>query len=190
MRPVHRGSQILSNFPIDGGRGGARLGWIGRANTLKNTRVVSPCWSPNPASARWGGLLLPVQADDLRTLPPKLLLGVAPIRETTKARTRLSDGQSLLAVNDFFVGGARTQGRPDTSYHMASGRSAGRPAASLFPRPVLNRLVTQRADGSQSYRWPINGSSLVFVSQLSVCSLRLIGGVISTDKMGSSDLAF
>lgn len=63
------GEQILSNFPIDG-VGGARLGWIGRQHT-QNTWVVSPCWSPNPASARWGDLLLPVQADDLRTLPPK-----------------------------------------------------------------------------------------------------------------------
>lgn len=59
-----------------------------------------------------------------------------------------------------------------------------------FHGAVLNRLVTQRADRSRSYCWSINGSSLVFVSQLSVCSLGPIGGVISTDKMESGDLAF
>jgi NAD kinase len=76
------------------------------ANTLKYLDG-QPLLAINPDPARWEGILLPFQVDDLQTLLPEVLLGRRPVREITMARARLSDGQSLLAVNDFFVG-ART----------------------------------------------------------------------------------
>ena len=73
------------------------------ANTLKYLRGQALI-GVNPDPARWDGVLLPFQTSDLRQIVPELLAGKRPIRDVTIGKATLNDGQTLLAVNDFFIG--------------------------------------------------------------------------------------
>jgi len=73
------------------------------ANTLKYLSG-QPLVGVNPSPKRWDGVLLPFQARDLPAAVPEILRGARPYREVTMARATLNDGQTLLAVNDLFVG--------------------------------------------------------------------------------------
>lgn len=73
------------------------------ANTLKYLDGQS-VMAINPDPARWEGVLLPFAVGDVTTVIREALRGKRETREVTMARARLSDGQELLAVNDFFVG--------------------------------------------------------------------------------------
>lgn len=73
------------------------------ANTLKYLDG-QPMLAVNPDPARWEGVLLPFQVTDLARLLPEVLRGRRSTRDITMARARLSDGQTLLAVNDLFIG--------------------------------------------------------------------------------------
>lgn len=73
------------------------------ANTLKyldGQQVMAI----NPDPARWEGVLLPFAVSDISTVIHEVLREQRHVREVTMGRARLSDGQELLAVNDFFVG--------------------------------------------------------------------------------------
>jgi len=76
------------------------------ANTLKYL-TTQPVIGVNPDVNRWDGLLLPFHPADLASLLPEVWKGSRSLSEITMAEVTLSDGQSMLAVNDFFVG-ART----------------------------------------------------------------------------------
>jgi NAD kinase len=73
------------------------------ANTMKYLDG-QPLVGVNPEAARWDGVLLPFEPRDLKAV----LVEVAADRRTatsvTMAQARLSDGQTLLAVNDLFIG--------------------------------------------------------------------------------------
>jgi len=73
------------------------------ANTLKylNGQAVI---GVNPDPARWDGVLLSFQVEDLKTITPEALLEKRPTKSITMARAKLSDGQELHAVNDLFIG--------------------------------------------------------------------------------------
>jgi NAD kinase len=73
------------------------------ANTLKYLSG-QPLVGINPSPGRWDGVLLPFQAHDLPAVGPEILKGTRPCKEVTMAQARLSDGQTLLAVNDLFIG--------------------------------------------------------------------------------------
>jgi NAD kinase len=73
------------------------------ANTLKYVHD-QPILAINPDPARFDGVLLPFAVADLPRIVVDVLRRKRPIREVTMARARLSDGQQLLAVNDFFIG--------------------------------------------------------------------------------------
>lgn len=73
------------------------------ANTLKYLDG-QPLVGVNPDPSRWDGVLLPFLVDDLRRLMPEVLQGKRPIREVAMAEAALSDGQTLHAVNDLFIG--------------------------------------------------------------------------------------
>ncbi|MCB1552428.1 MAG: sugar kinase [Xanthomonadales bacterium] len=95
---------FLPNFLFPPGCVVAVLGQDGLvANTLKyldGHRVLAI----NPDPARWDGVLLPFTVPDLPKLLPELWQQRRGTREICMARARLSDGQELLAVNDFFLG--------------------------------------------------------------------------------------
>lgn len=73
------------------------------ANTLKYLSG-QPLLGVNPSPNRWDGVLLPFVAADLERIVPEVLADKRPLKEVTMGRVMLNDGQSLLAVNDFFVG--------------------------------------------------------------------------------------
>jgi NAD kinase len=58
----------------------------------------------NPDPARWEGVLLPFEVEDLSRIVPETFAQRRPIREVTMARASLNNGQSMLAVNDLFIG--------------------------------------------------------------------------------------
>ncbi len=73
------------------------------ANTLKylNGQAVIGI---NPDPARWDGVLLPFQVKDLGMIVPEVFEGERKISRVTMAKAALTDGQTLYAVNDFYVG--------------------------------------------------------------------------------------
>jgi NAD kinase len=73
------------------------------ANTLKyldGQRLLGV----NPDPQRWDGVLLPFKAADLGRVAAETLAGRRKCREVSMAAARLNNGQSLLAVNDLFIG--------------------------------------------------------------------------------------
>lgn len=76
------------------------------ANTAKYVGLL-PIIPVNPEPERFDSILLPFGASQARTAVERVLAGVANTRAVTLAQVDLSDGQRLLAFNDFFIG-ART----------------------------------------------------------------------------------
>jgi NAD kinase len=73
------------------------------ANTLKYLDG-QPVVGVNPDPARWDGLLLPFAPSDLDKVLPEVLADRRRFKDVTMAQATLNDGQTLLAVNDFFIG--------------------------------------------------------------------------------------
>lgn len=73
------------------------------ANTMKYLNG-QPLVGVNPDSRRYDGVLLPFKPDDVETVLPQVIAGKRPLKFVTMAQATLSDGQSLYAVNDLFVG--------------------------------------------------------------------------------------
>jgi NAD kinase len=96
------------------------------ANTLKYLQG-QPVLAINPDPARWEGVLLPFQVGDLARLLPDVLQGRRGTREITMARATLSDGQTLLAVNDLFIG---VRSHVSARYEIALGDQKERQSSS------------------------------------------------------------
>ena len=73
------------------------------ANTLKYLNG-QPLIAVNPDPARYDGVLLPFKGSDLTRIIREVSGNRRPTKEITMAIAELNDGQSLLAVNDFFIG--------------------------------------------------------------------------------------
>jgi NAD kinase len=73
------------------------------ANTLKYLDG-QPLVGVNPDPARWDGQLLPFAVRDLPGVMPEVLTRRRPTKTVTMAQATLNNGQTLLAVNDIFVG--------------------------------------------------------------------------------------
>lgn len=58
----------------------------------------------NPDKHRWEGVLLPFSPRDTGKILPEVFSGKRPLREVTMAEASLNNGQSLLGVNDLFIG--------------------------------------------------------------------------------------
>jgi NAD kinase len=73
------------------------------ANALKYLNG-QPMVGINPDPFRWDGILLPFEPRDVSTILPEVLLDQREVKQVSMAEAKLSDGQSLLAVNDLFIG--------------------------------------------------------------------------------------
>lgn len=73
------------------------------ANTLKYLHG-QPLVGINPEPSRWDGLLLPFLPTELKPLLADVAAERRPVTSVTMAQATLSDGQTLLAVNDLFIG--------------------------------------------------------------------------------------
>ena len=96
------------------------------ANTLKYLHD-QPLLAINPDPARWDGVLLPFTVADLPKVLPEAVTQRRPVREVTMARAQLSDGQQLLAVNDFFIG---ARSHVSARYELTSGNKCERHSSS------------------------------------------------------------
>ncbi len=94
----------LPNFLFGGDEVVVAVGQDGLvANTLKYLDG-QPLLGVNPSPRRWDGVLLPFKVPDLAKVVPEVIKGRRPRTEVTMAVAQLNNGQSLLAVNDLFVG--------------------------------------------------------------------------------------
>lgn len=73
------------------------------ANTMKYLEG-QPLVGVNPDPRRYDGILLPFEARDVAAIVEDLLSGDRPTKSITLAQASLSDGQTLYAVNDLFLG--------------------------------------------------------------------------------------
>ena len=73
------------------------------ANTLKYLDTQQLV-GVNPDPSRWDGVLLPFSAADLKKIVPEVFSGRRDTKTVTIAEAALSDGQTLFAVNDLFIG--------------------------------------------------------------------------------------
>lgn len=73
------------------------------ANAMKYLRG-HPLIGVNPEPTRWDGVLLPFVPADLETVLAEASADRRPTRAVTMAEARLSDGQTMRAVNDLFIG--------------------------------------------------------------------------------------
>ncbi len=96
------------------------------ANTLKYL-AGQPVLAVNPDPSRWEGVLLPFQVADVPVVLPEVIRQHRPTREITMARARLSDGQTLLAVNDLFIG---MRSHVSARYEIALGNRKERQSSS------------------------------------------------------------
>lgn len=73
------------------------------ANTLKYLSTQKLI-GVNPDPKRWDGVLLPFSAGDLEKIVPETAKGIRGVRKVTMAQAKLNDGQSIIGVNDIFIG--------------------------------------------------------------------------------------
>ncbi|MGK6309811.1 sugar kinase [Variovorax sp. DT-64] len=96
--------QMLANFVFGPGDIVVALGQDGIvANTMKYLEG-QPLVGLNPEPTRWDGVLLPFGPADLGKVLADVVADKRPIKSVTMAQTDLSDGQTLRAVNDLFIG--------------------------------------------------------------------------------------
>lgn len=74
------------------------------ANTLKYLRDGQPLIGVNPDPERWDGVLLPFRIDEVEEVVEEVLAGRYRSRSVSMAEAELNDGQTLLGVNDLFIG--------------------------------------------------------------------------------------
>lgn len=73
------------------------------ANTVKYAPAL-PIIGVNPDPKRWDGVLLPFTVKDLPKIVPEVFSQRRQFQEVSMAKAQLNNGQTLYAVNDFFVG--------------------------------------------------------------------------------------
>lgn len=73
------------------------------ANVLKYLQG-QPLIGVNPDPQRWDGVLLPFSVADLNHIVPETQKDQREMEEVTMAEASLNTGESLLAVNDLFIG--------------------------------------------------------------------------------------
>ena len=80
-----------------------------------------PLIGVNPDAGRWDGVLLPFEAGEMIKLLPKVIAGNYNSRQVTMAQAFSKDGQSLLAVNDLFIGcRTHTSARYDVTLNQST----------------------------------------------------------------------
>ena len=80
---------------------------VGQDGTVANVMKYlsgQPLLGVNPDPARWDGVLLPFEAGEIAQLLPKVFSGCYNRKDITMAEAVTRDGQTMLAVNDFFIG--------------------------------------------------------------------------------------
>ncbi|MBU6954978.1 sugar kinase [Hahella sp. HN01] len=127
------------------------------ANTLKYLHG-QPVVAVNPDPARIDGVLLPFQVADLDAVLRELLKAKRPIKRVSMAEASLNDGQTMVAVNDFFIGPKNHTSlryeidfREASEMHSSSGVivSTGLGSTGWMRSVIAGSLGLARARGAQ-----------------------------------------
>ena len=108
----------------------------------------------NPEPDRWDGGLLPFEAEDTERVLLQVLKGSGNVREITMALARTRDGQTMLAVNDLFVGQkTHVSARYDISWNdrQESQSSSGSIISTGLGSSGWYRSVMAQASGIAEY---------------------------------------
>ncbi|MDR0964122.1 MAG: sugar kinase [Clostridium sp.] len=148
------------------------------ANTMKYLNG-QPLIAINPDPTRYDGVLLPFVDRDLVGIVRDVLANRRAKREITMALATLNDGQSLLAVNDFFVG---RQTHVSARYSIAiQGQQENQSSSGIIVSTGLGstgwlKSVLVGARGivgyQQGYGMPANPDSFQWNSNFLVYSVR------------------
>jgi NAD kinase len=127
------------------------------ANTMKYLDG-HPLIGVNPDAERHDGVLLPFVTGDLALLLPEVAAGRRPFKTIAMAKAALTDGQTLYAVNDLFIG-ARTHtsatyqigfnGRTEAQSSSGLIVSTGLGSTAWFKSIVVGSLAIAGAFGGQ-----------------------------------------
>ena len=102
VQPVPR--EMISSFPFQPTDLVVTIGPDGLvANTVKYA-LETPIIAVNPDPDGIEGVLCGTEPDEFKKVLNRLLNGDAKLQSLTLAIAKASDGQTLLAVNDFFIG--------------------------------------------------------------------------------------
>ena len=96
------------------------------ANTVKYLKG-QPLIGVNPDPDRWDGKLLPFQIHTLPQVTASVLMNQARTVPVTLAEANLNDGQSMLAVNDLFIG---PQSHSSARYTLSMGEQREQQSSS------------------------------------------------------------
>ncbi len=159
------------------------------ANTAKYAGDL-PLIGVNPMPDRYDGVLLPFQASEARRAVRRTLEGKAADTRVTLAKVDLSDGQSMLAFNDFYIGrqthvsaryvlysgqksesqsssgviiatGAGSTGWLSSVYNMTAGINRAHGVRETIPQPLSRDAAALRWVVREPFRSPTSGTSLV-----------------------------
>jgi NAD kinase len=138
------------------------------ANTMKYL-TGQPLLGVNPDPARFDGVLLPFKAQDVGALIPEVLAGRRPRKTVTMAQAALTDGQTLYAVNDLFIGPKTHTSahyeiglRKIREVHSSSGLivSTGLGSTAWMKSIVTGSLAVARSLGAGEKSDPYTGRTL------------------------------
>ncbi len=114
------------------------------ANTAKYIGS-QPLIGVNPDPSRFDGKLLPFSVTQARATVTRTLEGKMPLAEVTLARAQTSDGQTLLAFNDLFIGEATHQ----SAHYRLHVTEAAKPAS--VERQSSSGVIVSTGAGSTGW---------------------------------------
>lgn len=196
---------------------------IGQDGLLANTAKYvdgQPIIGINPDFDRYDGVLVKHQLDTLETNLKSWLEGKINVEEVTMAQATLSDGQTLLAFNDFYIGAAthvssryqisfegKQENQSSSGVLISTGAGSTGWLSSVFnmttaisgkivKQPILNRqdnqlvFVVREPFLSKMSQVSIGYGHITTSRELKITSHMPTNGVIFSDGIESDFLAF
>lgn len=117
------------------------------ANTAKYIGA-QPLIGVNPDPNRFDGQLLPFDVDDVRVAVTRTIEGQMPLAEVTLARAQTSDGQTLLAFNDLFIGETTHQ---SAHYRLWTSSAAKKKTEPSVERQSSSGVIVSTGAGSTGW---------------------------------------
>ena len=167
------------------------------ANTAKYVGQL-PIVPVNPEPDRFDPILVPFAVSRARTVVEQVVTGAAQTRAVTLGQVDLSDGQRLLAFNDFFIGArthvssryrvtwsGRTEDQSSSGIIVSTGAGSTGWLASIFNMAAGVSAFTGGAPG-KSIRLEWNDPRLLFAVREPFASQRwsasIVAGLVEPDQ--------
>ena len=166
---------------------------VNLAKYLRGQTVVA--FNPDPAHI--DGVLLPFRVEAAPAVWKRAGSGDLPVTNVTMARAQTADGQTLLAVNDLFLGAQshvaaryKISYRGRTESQISSGVIVSTGAGSTgWRRSIVcgaHKLCGEGERGETDYRFPLDANKLEFCVREPFESLSsgadLVAGTIERDE--------